>query len=283
MHPRAATGVHETLYCGNTASFHVRRIYTRGSERTGTYGIRLRCTPALTTMIPLMHPISTKSKLQQIHQRALLLPSRVKRKTREHGADLDAAQASLGFASRTCGAQAAFERRRQESQRALAKISATLVSPHPSTKVYKLTEVTRGEATDTYNEMKMRPVLKVTPKPPPATAESLQTRKCRKAALARWHPSTNRTESVGDLTGLKGEARQLVPAASEVRYWRRGESKTDRGSYRQASATEMLEVIDKLTSKPHTQIDRARQGLQGKPIACLWWYCARVHLRQRRC
>ena len=60
----------------------------------------------------------------------------------------------------------------------------------------------RGEATAAYDEMKLLPVLKVTPPPPPAAAESLATRKCRKAALARWHPSTNVAQSVGVFEGV---------------------------------------------------------------------------------
>ena len=136
-----------------------------------------------------------------------------------------------------------------ESHRAMAKQAATLVSPHPSTKAYAMTSVTRGEATDVYKEMKLLPVLKVTPKPPPAAAETLTTRMARKAALSRWHPSTNDTDPSSQLTGVIGEAKQLVPAASESRHWRRGESATERGTYRQASEAELLEVIDDILAK----------------------------------
>eukprot|EP00966_Prymnesium_polylepis_P171125 3955815-Prymnesium_polylepis.1 len=96
-----------------------------------------------------------------------------------------------------------------------------------------MTSVTRGEATAAFQEFKKQPVLKLTPKPPPASAESLATRKARKAALTRWHPSTNAIVPLADSNGLAGEAARLVPAANEVRYWRRGESEINTGSYRQ--------------------------------------------------
>jgi hypothetical protein len=136
-----------------------------------------------------------------------------------------------------------------EMRRARAKECSTLVTPHPSTKTYAMTSATRGEATAAFAEIKGRPVLKVTPKPPPVSVESLATRCARKAALARWHPSTNGTAPVPYSNGLVGEAARLVPDATEVRFWRRGESKIITGSYRQASASEILDVIDQIQSK----------------------------------
>ena len=48
---------------------------------------------------------------------------------------------------------------------------------------------------------------------------------------------------------IVGEAKDLVPAPSEMRHWRRGESDSVAGSYRQASVAETLEIIEKIEQK----------------------------------
>ena len=137
----------------------------------------------------------------------------------------------------------------KESQRAFSRLSTTLISPLPGTKHYEMTSVARGAATPVFYDLALKPTLKVTPKAPPGPPESLQSRKCRKAALARWHPVTYIKDKTDPLGGVIGEARQLLPEATELRHWRRGESKNDHGSYRQASATQMLEIIEQISSK----------------------------------
>lgn len=69
-----------------------------------------------------------------------------------------------------------------ESRLSLSRETAKLVVPHPSTKVYSMTSATRGVATTSYVELKATPILKLCPKPPPGTADSLATRCARKAA-----------------------------------------------------------------------------------------------------
>ena len=135
-----------------------------------------------------------------------------------------------------------------ESHRARCKEASALVK-HPSTKQYTMTPATRGASTEVFGEMMKSPELKVLPKPPPGSGESLATRLARKAALARWHPATNVEAALTAQNGLMGEAATLMDPAAEVRHWRRGESAINGGSYRQASVQETLDIIDKISSK----------------------------------
>lgn len=91
-------------------------------------------------------------------------------------------------------------------------------------------------------------LLEVVPKPPAAAPDSLATRTARKAAMARWHPRSNSTET-DSTNGLSSEAARLMPSADEIRNWRRGESEVQVGSYRQYSAAEMLEWVDRMLLK----------------------------------
>ena len=139
--------------------------------------------------------------------------------------------------------------RSSESRLSLSRESAKLLVPQAPKKAYSMTSVTRGAVTTSFKELKATPVLKLCPKPPPGMADSLATRKARKAALSRWHPSTNATTALVTSSRLVGEALSLVPAPSEMRHWRRGESDVIAGSYRQASAAETLAMIERIKDK----------------------------------
>ena len=145
-----------------------------------------------------------------------------------------------------------------ERRLALSRADAKLVVPHASTKAYATTGMTRGEVTPGYEALSVAPVLKVAPKPPPGSAESLATRKARKAALYCWHPSTNKNTAMTGFDGVRGEAADLVPASAEMRHWRRGESNSIPGSYRQASVVEVTEMIKKIELKQikWTEVDK---------------------------
>eukprot|EP00966_Prymnesium_polylepis_P001608 37201-Prymnesium_polylepis.1 len=99
-----------------------------------------------------------------------------------------------------------------ESRRALANVSSSLSTPHPSTAVYNFTSAARGKQTEIFTNLLASPALQVTPKPSPAMAESLATRKARKAALTRWHPGSQMALLGPPATALVGEAAKLVPA-----------------------------------------------------------------------
>ena len=69
------------------------------------------------------------------------------------------------------------------------------------------------------------------------------------SSLARWHPSTNTSTSLVTSSRVVGEAQSLVPAPSEMRHWRRGESDSVAGNYRQASVAETLDIIERIEQK----------------------------------
>jgi hypothetical protein len=148
--------------------------------------------------------------------------------------------------------------KQEESRRAFANQAKALANPHPSTAVYKFTEAPRGKPTPLALELSKSTTLKVTPKPPPAEAESLQTRRCRMAALVRWHPSHSTALVVAQPPAIRGEALKLVPADDEARHWRRGESKVNPGSYRQAPVDEIIHWVERMMAKEMKWTDMQR-------------------------
>jgi hypothetical protein len=140
--------------------------------------------------------------------------------------------------------------RTEERQRSRGKETAALVAAHPSTAKYNFTVTKRGTPTPLYQELSRLPAFQLTPKAPGGSAESLATRRCRKAALARWHPATNTTVGPANpLAHLAPEVIALRPEAISMRHWRRGESGVNHGSYRQAPTLEVIEWVDKMIAK----------------------------------
>ena len=78
------------------------------------------------------------------------------------------------------------------------------------------------------------------------------------AALARWHSSTSSSESRVQSGRARGEPAALFPVNEEMRHWRRGESASIHGTYRQASVDEMLDIIEKIEQKQikWTEVDK---------------------------
>jgi hypothetical protein len=152
----------------------------------------------------------------------------------------------------------------EKSRRALASEVSALAKPHPSTKVYARTSTPRGTSTPLAMELAKAKTLEVTPKPPPASAESLATRCARKAALARWRPGQSTALVVAQRTTLSSEALQLVPSDGEARHWRRGESKVNTGTYRQAPVAEVILWVERMVAKECKWTDMQLLYDQGK-------------------
>jgi hypothetical protein len=152
----------------------------------------------------------------------------------------------------------------EKSRRALANEAAALAKPHPSTAVYSFTSAPRGTPTPLALELKQAKTLEVTPKPPPASAESLATRKARKAALTRWHQGQSTALVVAPAAALSNEVLRLVPSDGEARHWRRGESKLNAGCYRQAPVDEVIYWVERMLAKECKWTDMQTLYDQGK-------------------
>ena len=155
--------------------------------------------------------------------------------------------------------------RPNEAKRARRKELKVLDKPKLTPKPHKLTGTERGTPTTLYEEVSKLRHFELTPRPPPGPAESLATRRCRKAALARWHPATNTIHGADPTVQvLSTHVLKLRPDDSAVRHWRRGESKVVGGSYRQAPSEELLYWADKMINKECKWTDLQRLYTAGK-------------------